>query len=62
MFKIPKKYQAAIKEIYEDEDGIWCILNSEWVHGVDEAHTIHCETYKELRSELTDIRRGSTLN
>lgn len=62
VFKVPKKYQAAIKEVYQNEDGIWCILNSGWVHGVDETQTIHCETYKELRSELPDIKRVSTLN
>jgi len=55
-FKIPQKYKQAIKEIYEDEDGIWCILNPGWTH-IDDAHTIHCETYKELRSELTDIKQ-----
>ena len=62
MFKVPKKYQAAIKEVYQDEDGIWCNLNPGWVHGVDENQTIHCETFKELRLELPDIKRRSTLN
>ena len=57
MFRIPKKYQPAIKEIYKDEDGVWCNLNDGWVHGVDETHIIHCETFSELRSELSDIRK-----
>ncbi len=57
VFRIPKKYQPAIKEVYKDEDGVWCNLNDGWVHGVDGTHVIHCETYTELRSELPDIRK-----
>ena len=56
MFKIPKKYEAAIKEIYKDEDGIWCLLNKGFSHGVDKTSVIHCETYSDLRSELKDIK------
>lgn len=59
-----KQYHPTQKptELVQDEDGIWCILNPGWVHGVDETQTIHCETYKELRAELPDIKRLSTLN
>jgi hypothetical protein len=55
--KIPKKYQAAIKEIYTDEDGIWCNLNPNWGCGVfHEDGVMHCETWAELREEMTYIR------
>ena len=56
MFKVPSKYESAVRSVYTDEDGIWCILNENWVHGTDENQVIHCETFDELRRELTDIR------
>ena len=57
LLRIPKIYKPEIKEIYKDEVGVWCNLNDGWVHGVDETHIIHCETFSELRSELSDIRK-----
>lgn len=57
MFNIPKKYQSAIKKLYTDEDGIWCLLNDGYAHGTDETKVIHCETFKELRSEFRYIKK-----
>lgn len=46
-----------IKEIYEDEDGIWCLLKKGYIHGTDETQVIHCETYKELKEELKEVKK-----
>lgn len=55
MFKIPKKYEDAIREVYKDEDGVWCMLNKGYTHGTDQNEVIHCESFTELRSELKYI-------
>lgn len=57
MFRVPSKYKLSIRNVYTDEDGIWCNLNEGWVHGVDENQVIHCETFDELRRELSDIKK-----
>lgn len=56
MFRVPSKYKSAVRSVYTDEDGVWCTLNPNWVHGVDENQVIHCETFDELRRELVDVR------
>ena len=39
--KVPKKYQAAIKEIYRDYDGVWVILNDGFIAPSTGCQTIH---------------------
>lgn len=56
--KVPKKYQERIKEIYQDEDGYWCILNPDW-HHVDDSHTIHEYTQADI---LRCIRETEPVN
>ncbi len=58
-YKIPKKYKEAVKELYQDEDGIWCTLNDGWGCGVfHNDGVMHCETIKELRNEMTYIKKN----
>ena len=64
---IPKSKQKAIREIYEDEDGFWIILNEGWnADGMDyECRTIHCggdeeteeSTIKDLKYQISLIRK-----
>ena len=54
--KIPKKYHTAIKEIYKDEDGYWCILNKGYTSGIDEGRVIHEESAKGLLREIRNIK------
>lgn len=56
-YKIPKKHQVAIKEVYQDEDGIWCTLNSGYVWGIDENSICNAENYKQLLEELKEIKK-----
>ena len=55
MFKIPKKYEDAIREVYKEEARVWCMLNKGYTHGTDQNEVIHCESFTELRSELKYI-------
>lgn len=49
---IPKRKQAAIREIYEDQDGFWIILNEGWnADGMD----FHCRTIHSGGDEMTDV-------
>ena len=64
---IPKGKQKAIREIYEDEDGFWIILNEGWnADGMDyECRTIHCggddeteaSTVEDLKYQISMIRK-----
>ena len=64
---IPKKKQNAIREIYEDEDGFWIILNEGWnADGSDfRCRTIHCggdgeteeSTISDLKYQIACIRK-----
>lgn len=53
--RLTKKQKEFVKEIYRDEDGVWCILNPGFGWGVDETSVIHCETYAELKEEMKDV-------
>ena len=55
--KLTKKQQEFVREIYKDEDGVWCNLKPGYGWGVDGNHVIHCETYMELREELKDVHK-----
>jgi hypothetical protein len=41
---IPKSKKAAIREVYQDSDGIWISLHEGWnADGMDsDCHIIHC--------------------
>ena len=64
---IPKSKKAAIREIYEDQDGFWIILNSGWnADGMDsDCRTIHeggddytdAETISALKYKISMIRK-----
>ena len=49
--KIPKKYHTAIKDIYHDEDGYWCIIGcgSGWrLYNYLSDYTIHEATFADI--------------
>ena len=53
--QIAKKYQPAIKDIYNDEDGYWCTLTSEYrLDGYCGESTIHEDTMKEVKQVLRE--------
>lgn len=64
---IPKSKKNAIREIYQDQDGIWIILNDGWnADGMDFCcRTIHCggedesiqSTVADLKYQISMIRR-----
>lgn len=64
---IPKNKKVAIREIYEDQDGFWIILNEDWnADGMDwDCHVIHeggedftdAETIKQLKYQISLIRK-----
>lgn len=64
---IPNDKKASIKDIYEDQDGYWIILNEGWnADGMDlVCRTIHCggddmtdiETVADLKDQISQIRR-----
>lgn len=57
-FKLTENQKKKIKEIYKDEDGIWCILEKGYCHSNnDDAGVIHCETKQELRHEVKYIKK-----
>ena len=57
-FRLTENQKKKIKEIYRDEDGIWCILEKDYCHSNnDDAGVIHCETKKELRHEVKYIKK-----
>lgn len=55
--KLTKKQQEFVREIYKDDDGVWCSLKPGYGWGVDRNRVIHCETYTELREELKDVHK-----
>lgn len=65
---IPKSKQKAIREIYEDTDGFWIVLNEGWnADGTDwcGCRTIHCGgdgeteegTVEDLKYQISMIRK-----
>ena len=64
---VPKAKKAAIREIYEDSDGWWIILNEGWnADGIDSnCRTIHCggdemtdaETVEDIKYQISKIRK-----
>lgn len=57
--KVPKKYQEAIHDIYQDEDGYWIELNKGWSIPNYYAETIiHEDTQAELFRILRTIKKS----
>lgn len=57
--KIPKKYQQAIKEIYETDNGYMCQLNNGYKFGGGyESTCMSQDTIKELKSMFQLIEKG----
>ena len=54
---IPQKYHCMIKELYKDEDDIWCVLNIGY-QTREHGRTIHEETITGLRYELKGIKKA----
>ena len=64
---IPARKKAAIREIYEDQDGFWICLNEGWnADGMDySCRVIHCggddltdaETIADLKDQIAQIRK-----
>ena len=64
---VPKSKKAAIREIWQDSDGIWIMLNEGWnADGMDwECRTIHCggedepldRTIEDLKDQIKQIRK-----
>lgn len=64
---IPKSKKTGIRELYQDEDGIWIILNGGWnADNMDsDCRTIHCggedepmdRTIKDLKYQISGIRK-----
>ena len=64
---VPKTKQGAIREIYQDDDGIWIILKDGWnADNMDsDCRTIHCggedeplrRTLDDLKNQIRGIRR-----
>ena len=67
MRMVPKAKKAAIREVYQDEDGIWICLNEGWnADGIDcNCRTIHCggedepfsRTLADLKYQIQQIRK-----
>lgn len=67
MRMIPKSKKPAIRELYQDEDGIWIVLNDGWnADNMDDVcRTIHCggedeptdRTIKDLKYQINGIRK-----
>ncbi len=67
MSLIPKSKRAAIRDAYEDQDGIWICLNEGWnADNMDSVcRTIHCggedepisETIQDIKYQVDGIRR-----
>ena len=64
---IPKTKKPAIREVYQDEDGIWVILKEGWnADNTDSpCRTIHCggedeplkATIEDLKYQISGIRK-----
>ena len=57
MFKVPKKYQAAIKEVYQDEDGIWCILTLAYLSRL-QSIMVGSQARTQDRNQGTELKQG----
>lgn len=55
--RLTKKQQEFVKEIYKDEDGVWCKLNPGYIHDTWGTTIIHCDTYAELKEEFKEVVR-----
>ena len=63
----PKAKKSAVREVWEDSDGIWIILHEGWNADYmdSDCRTIHCggedesfvDTVRELRYQIEGIRR-----
>lgn len=60
---VPKNKQAAIKDAWEDSDGMWIILKAGWnADRMDfNCHTIHEETVSELRYQIAGIKKKTQM-
>ena len=58
---VPDSKKAAINSAWEDSDGYWITLNDEWnADRMDwNCRTIHEDTIKDLRYQISGIRRLS---
>lgn len=56
---VPKAKQEAISSAWHDEDGYWITLKDDWnADNMDvDCHTIHEDTIKELRYQISGINR-----
>lgn len=54
-YKIAKTYHKKIKEIQEDEYGIWVILNKGYKNSHFESHVIYDDTISSIKEELQNI-------
>jgi len=59
--KVPNKYIGAIKEIYQDADGYWGILEkgfyADGMGGYDECHVIHEDTHINFLKQVRQIKK-----
>ena len=55
--KLTKEMQRAIKEIYQDDDGWWVVLQSKYEAQYDEGSVVNGETFKDLYNELKMIKK-----
>lgn len=58
---VPKSKQAAIRDVYKDEDGYWICLKDGWEASRTDAgcYTIHADTIPELRYQIAGIKKES---
>ncbi len=52
---VPKKYQAAIKDIYKDIDGYWVELHAEYISTTTQVSTIHEYSLNDIRKQFKTI-------
>ncbi len=49
------KFGRYIKDLYCDQDGVWCILKEGFTTDGVGGRTFHCETYAELTGLLKSV-------
>lgn len=56
---VPKSKLEAIRDAYQDDDGIWIYLKDGWeASRMDRnCHVIHEDNVRQLRYQITGIRR-----
>ena len=56
---VPKSKVNAIRDAYKDDDGYWMTLNDGWEASNTDygCRTIHEDTVKELRYQISGIRK-----